>query len=63
MTLLVGNYVLLARVAGVDWASAQTLTDEALEVRLYRPAVPRASYQLAPDFGLVTRSSSAPASP
>ena len=50
---VVGNYVLLARVAGVDWASAQTLTDEALEARLYRPAVPRASYQLAPDFGLV----------
>ena len=50
---VVGNYVLLARVAGVDWASAQTLTDEALEARLYRPAVPRASYQLAPDFGVV----------
>ena len=50
---VVGNYVLLARVAGVDWASAQTLTDQALGARLYQPAVPRASYQLAPDFGVV----------
>jgi len=50
---VVGNYVLLARVAGVDWASAQTLNDEALEARLYRPAVPGGSYQLAPDFEVV----------
>ncbi len=49
----VGKYVLLARVAGVDWEVAQTLSDEALEARLYRPAVPRASYQLAPDFAVV----------
>lgn len=33
-----GKYVSLARVAGVDWAIAQTLTDEALEARLYRPS-------------------------
>lgn len=46
----VGKYVSLARVAGVDWANAQTLSDEALEARLYRPPVPRASHQLAPDF-------------
>ncbi len=50
---VVGKYVLLARVAGVDCAVADTLSDEELEARLYRPAVPRASYQLAPDFGLV----------
>ena len=48
-----GKYVLLARVAGVDWAVAQTLTDEELEARLFRPAVPRHSHQLAPDFALV----------
>lgn len=35
-----GKYVSLARVAGVDWAIAQTLTDEELESRLYRPAQP-----------------------
>src|SRR5665213_1109933 len=48
-----GKYVSLARVAGVDWAVAQTLTDEELEARLFRPAVPRSSHQLAPDFALV----------
>lgn len=49
----VGKYVSLARVAGVDWAVAQTLSDEALEARLYRPALPRSSHQLAPDFAHV----------
>jgi transposase len=48
-----GKYVSLARVAGVDWVLAQTLTDEELEARLYRPRLPRASHQLAPDFALV----------
>jgi transposase len=48
-----GKYVLLARVAGVDWELAQTLTDEDLERRLFRPALPRASYQLAPDFAFI----------
>ena len=49
----VGKYVSLARVHGVDWALAQTLTDEELEARLYRPALPRSSYQLTPDFAAV----------
>ena len=48
-----GKYVSLARAAGVDWDLAQTLSDEALEARLYRPAVPRASHQLAPVFAVV----------
>jgi transposase len=48
-----GKYVSLARVAGVDWAIAQTLTDEELEARLYRPALPRSSFQLTPDFAQV----------
>jgi hypothetical protein len=48
-----GKYVSLARAAGVDWALAQTLTDEELEARLYRPAMPRSSHQLAPDFAAV----------
>jgi len=47
---VVGKYMSLARVAGVDWAVAQTLSDEELEARLYRPALPRSSHQLAPDF-------------
>ncbi|NUZ08634.1 IS21 family transposase [Schlegelella koreensis] len=46
----IGKFVLLARAAGVDWVVAQTLSDEQLEARLYRPAVPRASRQLEPDY-------------
>jgi transposase len=49
----VGKYVSLAKVAGVDCAVADGLDDAELESRLYRPAVPRASHQLAPDFGLI----------
>jgi transposase len=49
----VGKILLLARAAGVDWALAQTLTDEELEARLYRPAVPRASRQLEPDYAWI----------
>ena len=45
-----GNYVSLARMAGVDWAVVQTLTDEELEARLFLPALPRNSRQLVPDF-------------
>ena len=48
-----GKYVSLARVADVDWEVAQTLSDDDLEARLYRPALPRASLQRAPDFGVV----------
>ena len=49
----VGKYVSLARVAGVDCAVAEGLTDEELEARLYQPRVARSSHQLAPDFGAV----------
>jgi hypothetical protein len=49
----VGKYVSLARAASVDWTLADTLADEDLEARLYRPALPRSSHQLAPDFGLL----------
>jgi hypothetical protein len=48
-----GKYVSLARAAGVDWELAQTLTEDELESRLFRPAVPRSSHQLAPDFAHV----------
>lgn len=50
---MVGKYVSLARAHGVDWTRAQTLTDEELEARLYRPALPRSNYQLTPDFAAV----------
>ena len=50
---VVGKYVSLARVASIDWDTAQTLSDDELEARLYRPAVPRSSHQLEPDFGLI----------
>ncbi len=46
---VVGKYVSLASVASVDWELAQTLSDEELEARVYRPALPRGSHQLAPD--------------
>jgi transposase len=49
----VGKYVLLARVAGVNWEVAQSLSDEDLEARLFRPALTRATKQDAPDFGRV----------
>ena len=46
----VGKYVSLARMAGVDLELAESLNDPELEARLYRPAVPRSSHQLAPDL-------------
>jgi transposase len=49
----VGKFARLARVAGIDWALAQTLSDEELETRLYRPAVPREARHLEPDFAHV----------
>jgi transposase len=49
----VGAIVSMARVAGVDWAAAQGLNDEELEARVYRPAVPRSSRHLEPDFAYI----------
>jgi transposase len=46
----VGDIVRNARAAGVDWALAQSLSDEELEARLYRAAVPRAARHLEPDY-------------
>jgi transposase len=37
----------------LDWAVAQSLTDEELEDRVYRPAVPRSSRHLEPDFAYI----------
>ena len=50
---VVGKYLSLARLAAVTWEVAQTLNDEELQALLYRPAVPRSSYQLTPDFAVV----------
>lgn len=50
---VVGKYMSLARVAGVDWAIAQTLSDDELQARLYRPALLRNSKKLVPDFASV----------
>src|SRR5690606_20278072 len=44
---------LMARAAGVDWATAQALTENELEARLYKPPVPRSSRQLEPDFAVI----------
>ena len=49
----VGKFMLLARAGGVDWGVAQTLSDQELEARLYRPAVPRSSRQLEPDYAWI----------
>ena len=39
-----------ARVAALDWAQAQDLSDDELQARLYRPAVARCSSHLEPDY-------------
>ncbi len=49
----VGKLVSKARAAGVDWTTAQALSDAELEARLYRPPVPRTAVRLEPDFPLI----------
>jgi transposase len=49
----VGKMMLMARAAGVDWALAQTLSDEELEARLYRPPAARLNRQVEPDYALI----------
>ena len=44
-----------ARVAGVDWATAQSLNDDELQARLYKPPVARESRQLEPDHAHIHR--------
>jgi predicted DNA-binding protein (UPF0251 family) len=38
---VVGKYLSLARMAGVDWNVAQTLSDQELEAKLYKAALPQ----------------------
>ena len=49
----VGDAIRMARVAGVDWAVAQSLSDEELEARLYRLPGLRACQQLEPDHAFI----------
>jgi len=49
----VAKIVVLARVAGIDWGTAQGLDDTTLEARLYQPAVPRSARHLEPDFAYI----------
>ena len=49
----VGDAIRMARVAGVDWAVAQSLSDEELEARLYRLPGRRPFQQLEPDHAFV----------
>jgi len=49
----VADVIRNARAVGVDWAQAQGLSDDELEARVYRTAVPRSSRHLEPDFAAV----------
>ena len=49
----VGDAVRLARVAGVDWGIAQSLSDQELEARVYRQPGQRSIRQLEPDFAFI----------
>ena len=46
----VGDIASYARAAGVDWALAQSLSDEELQARLYKPPVARESRGGAAQF-------------
>lgn len=48
---VVAKYVNLASVAGLDWASVQTLSDTALERRLVQGRSDRPSRYVLPDYG------------
>jgi transposase len=45
----VGTTVLRARAAGLDWAQVDTLSDEALQVRVYGPPTPPTHHRVGPD--------------
>ena len=49
-----------ARVAGVDWSLAQSLNDDELQARLYKPPVARESRQLEPDHACWRRPKTEP---
>src|SRR5437016_4410413 len=45
----VGTTVLRARAAGLDWAQVDTLSDEALQARVYGPPTPPTHHRAVPD--------------
>ena len=49
----VGDAVRMARVAGVDWDVAQTLSDAQLEARLYRQPGRHSTRQIEPDYAFI----------
>jgi len=46
----VSEIAMYARDAGVDWPQAATLSDDALQARLYPPPRPRSSLRIEPDY-------------
>src|SRR5438128_11624471 len=60
----VGTTVLRARAAGLDWAQVDTLSDEALQARVYGPPTPPTHHRPVPDGApTCTPSGASPASP
>ncbi len=50
---VVAKYVGLAAVAGLDWATIQTLSDTALERRVVQGRLDRRSHYMLPDYGRI----------
>lgn len=50
---VVAKYASLAAVAGLDWATIQTLSDTALERRVVQGRLDRPSHYLLPDYGRI----------
>ncbi|MDB5726764.1 MAG: integrase [Novosphingobium sp.] len=50
---VVAKYVGLAAVAGLDWATIQTLSDTALERRVVQGRLDRPSHYMLPDYGRI----------
>ncbi|MBT2304407.1 transposase [Variovorax paradoxus] len=48
---VVAKYVSLATVAGLDWATVQTLSDTALERRVVQGRLDRPTHYVLPDYG------------
>jgi transposase len=48
---VVAKYVSLASVAGLDWATVQTLSDTALERRVVQGRLDRPTHYVLPDYG------------
>ena len=50
---VVAKYVGLAAVAGLDWATIQTLSDTALDRRVVQGRLDRPSHYMLPDYGRI----------